>query len=149
MIHRLFMPTKAGAARALNQEPPCSLSLQRVLRNAEGVRGVLWRLRQVNRRLGRSTRDSRLMTINATPRVSEACTVSFCQVKRPDWFTQTPRDASRRKAGSKHGWEVRLLTPPPSAAQEEGEGEGWLTQSASAWRSGAERPQPCSANDYY
>lgn len=118
------MPTKAGAARALNQEPPCSLSLQRVLRNAEGVRGVLWRLRQVNRRLGRSTRDSRLMTINATPRVSEACTVSFCQVKRPDWFTQTPRDASRRKAGSKHGWEVRLLTPPPSAAQEEGEGEG-------------------------
>ena len=37
----------------------------------------------------------------------------------------------------------------PSAAQEEGEGEGWLTQSASAWRSGAERPQPCSANDYY
>lgn len=35
------------------------------------------------------------------------------------------------------------------AAQEEGEGEGWLTQPASAWSSGAERPQHCAANDYY
>ena len=105
---------------------------------------------KVNRRLGRSARDSRSTASNATSSVSEASTVPFGQVKRSDWSTQrTLRDASRRKAGSKHGWEVRLLTPPPSAAQEEGNGESWLTQSASAWRSGAERPQPCSANDYY
>lgn len=114
-----------------------------------GSQGYPWRPRQVNRRLGRSTRDSRSTTTNATTGVNEAYTVSFCQVKRPDWFTQRMlRDASKRK-GSNHGWEVRFLTPPPSAAQEEGEGEGWLTQSASAWRSGAERPQPCSVNDYY
>lgn len=34
------------------------------------------------------------------------------------------------------------MTPPPSAAQEEGEGEGWLTQSASAWKSELKGPSP-------
>lgn len=115
MTHRLFLPT-----RHRQREPLCSLSLQRTTKKAEVGRQD--RRCALEAGTGKQEKAAVLLEgqVNSHHRYYPCqrdthCVpyIVNCQVKRPYSFTQRHlRTHSHRTEASRHGWEVRLLTPP-------------------------------------